>query len=509
MHLARKQQVDKHFSENWIITIHMGYVVDLAEQWSRYKAARKALDNILTTDNITSAAKQNLQWFREAKAELAAFLTEGVLNEQFVLLNMAPLMECMRKANVTLRWRMLHRRCEHPKFRAYIESQIDAREVIDLLLTSAQLEFKVKAIVGDLLDSKAAKWEECRALCTGRLRELSEYVGAHIHTHTRTHTQTHTNTHTHVHAQDITLKYTNILHARVRIARYFTGEKALTRVKKDERMQKWFASLAAEVDNMSDGSDQHSTVLGRKIQKTISALEEVEQFDQIDTDMQIKQFLEDTRELLRQMIRVVNVRAQDLTRMEVKRSICVYFCSFVVAVVYRLPRTQRSHEQLLVPLGLLCMCHEKKNVGAAVLSFPANGQVVTDLSYGFELLNDYTGIIHERVRAEPSYSVLLRAGFVKLSSILDVPLTRLNEIENNADVVSVAQFYSTELVDLMRRVLDIIPRSVFEILQKIIAVQTSHLKPLPVKFESQYLKEYAQLDERCAPNSRIASCARA
>jgi len=84
---------------------------------------------------------------------------------------------------------------------------------------------------------------------------------------------------------------------------------------------------------------------------------------------------------------------------------------------------------------------------------------------------------------------------VKLSSILDVPLTRINEV-NSADVVSVAQFYSTELVDFMRRVLDIIPRSVFEILQKIIKIQTSQLKPLPVKFESQYLKEYAQLDER-------------
>jgi WASH complex subunit strumpellin len=91
--------------------------------------------------------------------------------------------------------------------------------------------------------------------------------------------------------------------------------------------------------------------------------------------------------------------------------------------------------------------------------------------------------------------VLLRAGFVKLSSILDVPLTRINEI-GSADVESVAQFYSTELVDFMRRVLDIIPRSVFEILQRIIKVQTSQLKPLPVKFEAQYLKEYAQVEER-------------
>jgi len=411
---AMREAVDKHFSDSstscWIISVHMGYTVDLSAQWKGYEAAKKALNNILTTDNVTRAAEQNLAWLTEAKAELKGYLTEGVLTEQYVLLNLQRLVECMRKANVALRWRLLHRKCSQPKFKAFIHAQVDDKGVIDLLLQSAQLEFKVKAIVGELLDKKQAQWCECRALCAGRLKELSEY---------------------------------------------FTGSKALTRVKKDERMQSWFASVAAEVEAMSDGSEessssegggaavavvggQHSTVLGRKIQKTIAALEEVEQFDQIDTDVQIKQFLEDTRELLRQMIRVVNVGRQDLTRME----------------------------------------------------------VITDLSYAFELLNDYTPIIHQRVRAEPSYSVLLRAGFVKLSSILDVPLTRINEVGSSGDVESVAQFYSTELVDFMRRVLDIIPRSVFEILQRIIKVQTSRLKPLPVKFESQYLKEYAQVDER-------------
>ena len=106
-----------------------------------------------------------------------------------------------------------------------------------------------------------------------------------------------------------------------------------------------------DLDSNGEGV-QHSTVLGRKIEKTIRALEDVEQFEQVDTDAQIKQFLSDTRDLLRQMIRVVNIRRENLTKME----------------------------------------------------------VITDLSYGFELLNDYTQTIHERVRSEPSYSVLLKAG---------------------------------------------------------------------------------------------------
>ena len=122
-------------------------------------------------------------------------------------------------------------------------------------------------------------------------------------------------------------------------------------------------------------------------------------------------------------------------------------------------------------------------------------EVISDLSYGFEILNDYTSVLHERVRTEPNFSVLLRAGFVKLSSILEVPLTRIHQIQS-PDEFSVAEFYSGELVDFMRRVLDIIPRSVFEILSRIVQVQTSQLKSLPVKFESQYLKDYAQLDER-------------
>jgi WASH complex subunit strumpellin len=105
-----RETVDKHFSENWIITIYMGYVVDLSEQWKGYKSAKKALDNVLTSENIGAAAQRNLSWFHEATSELAGYLTEGTLNEQFVLLNMNPLIDTMRKANVTVRWRLLHRK---------------------------------------------------------------------------------------------------------------------------------------------------------------------------------------------------------------------------------------------------------------------------------------------------------------------------------------------------------------------------------------------------------------
>ena len=49
----------------------------------------------------------------------------------------------MRKTNVALRWRLLHRLCTQTKFKDLLEKQVNGRAIIDLLLRSAQLEFKV------------------------------------------------------------------------------------------------------------------------------------------------------------------------------------------------------------------------------------------------------------------------------------------------------------------------------------------------------------------------------
>ena len=50
---------------------------------------------------------------------------------------------------------------------------------------------------------------------------------------------------------------------------------------------------------------------------------------------------------------------------------------------------------------------------------------MSDLSYAWEIVNDYISSFHDRVRRDPRSVVLLRATFLKLVSILDVPLTRV------------------------------------------------------------------------------------
>ena len=44
------------------------------------------------------------------------------------------------------------------------------------------------------------------------------------------------------------------------------------------------------------------------------------------------------------------------------------------------------------------------------------------------------------MRAQPRVVVLLRAMFLKLSSIMDVPLTRINQAAS-PDTISVAEYY--------------------------------------------------------------------
>ena len=82
----------------------------------------------------------------------------------------------------------------------------------------------------------------------------------------------------------------------------------LTRNIKDEKLQKWFLKMAGEIASL-DAAD--ATVSGRKMQQLLSAMEDVEQFHQIENNQHVKHFLGDARELLRQMVRTVNAGFTD------------------------------------------------------------------------------------------------------------------------------------------------------------------------------------------------------
>lgn len=299
------------------------------------------------------------------------------------------LMEVCRDCNVCIKWLILHTQSNNRKLRELINQEFDKTAFLIFILKCAQFEFLLKTNYQGLLDSKEEKWNACKAESSERMKELSEY---------------------------------------------FTGEKALTRVKKNESLRAWFATISEKVAGL-DFFD--STQAGRKIQQLMLALEEVEEFHQIESNLQVQQFLKDTREYLAQMMNIVNIRDEFL--------------------------------------GIL--------------------SIVSDMSYAWQIIRDFVPRMQEQIKKDPSSVIMLRSTFLKLSSILDLPLVRINQAKS-PDLISVSEYYSSELVKFVRKVLAIVPRSMFVILNEIIDIQTNQLPLLPAKIEKESITTSAQLSVR-------------
>lgn len=384
-----REIVDKHFPDNWVIAYYMGVVVDLTEAWEPYKAAKAALNNTIQLSNVKELVDRYQQQVKRLIKDLEHYLTEGVLTETFVLDSINKLMNCLRDCNVTIRWLVMHTNSRQKKLREMVLTGHSDGALVSLILNTSQLEFRLKNMFNELLQQKKDSWVNNRKEASERMIELSEY---------------------------------------------FSGEKALTRVTKNEALQAWFQDIGSQIASL-DYAD--ATVAGRKIVQLMQALEEVQEFHQLESNLQVRAFLAETRSHLLQMIRNVNVK-----------------------------------EEVLVTI-----------------------QLVADMSYAWQLVDRYKPIFQTLIKRDPATVIKLRALFLKLQSILDLPLVRISQA-NSRDVVSVAEYYSGELVEFIRQVLQVIPASMFTILNEIVQLQTARIKEVPTRLEKDRLKDFAQLPER-------------
>lgn len=220
------------------------------------------------------------------------------------------------------------------------------------------------------------------------------------------------------------------------LSEVFSGTNTLMKIQKNDDLKKWFADINTEIVGLKH--DQPN-VSGRKIIQLIQALERVLEFHNLNSNMQIKQHHTETVQYLHQMIQTSNVKEDDLV----------------------------------------------------------NLQIIGDLSYAWNIIDKYTTIMQESIKRQPNLVIKLRATFLKLASALEIPLLRINQARSD-DLPSVSQYYSAELVSYVRKVIQIIPKTMFETLAKIIQIQTESIKELPTRLEKDKLREYAQLDERYA-----------
>ncbi|XP_010788441.1 WASH complex subunit 5 [Notothenia coriiceps] len=353
-HAKMREIVDKYFPDNWVISIYMGITVNLVEAWEPYKAAKTALNYTLETANIKEQSTRYAASMESLKPQVQQLLKEGFLRQEIILDNIPKLLNCLRDCNVAIRWLMLHsaesaydlnnKRMRQIKEQVLNDSKYNPRILFQLLLDTAQYEFILKEMFKQMLLEKQMKWESFKKEGSERMTELAEV---------------------------------------------FSGVKPLTRVEKNENLQAWFREISKQIESLNY---EDSTAAGRKTVQLIQALVEVQEFHQLESNLQVCQFLSDTRKFLHQMIRTINIK-----------------------------------EEVLITM-----------------------QIVGDLSYAWQIIDSFTSIMQESIRVSPSMVTKLRATFLKLASALDLPLLRINQA-NSADLLSVSQFYSGELVAYVRK----------------------------------------------------------
>lgn len=403
-----REIVDKHFADNWVISYYMGFTVDLTVAWEHFPAARQVIAGTVCMDTVTYHQLRMRKNVSKVNKEIAGFLREGVLTEQFALDNIhSTLLPCIREANVTLRWFILHMtrgprgRRHFDQFKEcyeHVSNQIDTNDILTLLMQTAQLEYDLKVMFEKFLKEKRSKWDAAKEQGVKKMSKL---------------------------------------------ATFFSGEHVLSDNVRVEQLESWFSSIAERIEGL-EYSD--STTASRKIQKLMHALEQVLEFHQIDTNLQVVQFVHDTRHLLRQMIRYINIETK-----------------------------------VLITIG-----------------------TVGDLSYGWELMsyfNCFVPEIQKKIKDNPHLAIQMRSTFVKLASLLEVPCTRIHQAAGNdalltASLESVSEYYSSELVVFVRKVLHIIPTSIFAVLKEIVRILVDNLKECPTKLPRKELKDQSQLETR-------------
>lgn len=218
------------------------------------------------------------------------------------------------------------------------------------------------------------------------------------------------------------------------LSEVFAGSRPLARVPKNDRLHKWFKDMGEQIMTLNL-DEPHAS--GRKIIQLIQAMKEVKEFHGLESSAGVVQAVDEVVGALQALVKVAGVTDDDLITLT----------------------------------------------------------LISDLNYVWILVDEYTSTMQAAIKKDPSHVAKLRATFLKLSSGLDLPLMRINQARS-PDLISVSAYYSGELVAYVRKVLQIIPETMFGLLAKIIKVQTEKLKELPTRLDKDKMRDFAQLQER-------------
>lgn len=264
---------DKFFSDNHVLSVHMGLVFNLVDAWDSFRAAKSALGNALDSTRLRRVAAQHGANMQTQSDQIRSWLTEGTLTERSVLMHSHKLFALIRETNVSLRWTLLHthtptggvelsgssgRKQRQLRDTIVAEIKFDPATVLDLLLSVAQLEQSVERIYRLLCKNRTTAWNQHRMECYDRSIELSEV---------------------------------------------FAGKRPLTRIDCNVKLEQWFGQFATQLKSLElDGDDCEVSV--QKIVKLSRALQQVREFRQLESHAQVKQHLTECDLALQSMLKI-------------------------------------------------------------------------------------------------------------------------------------------------------------------------------------------------------------
>ena len=170
-----REIVDKHFNDNWVISIYMGYTIDIQDYWKEFKAANKALEFCLDETMLKEIKTKNYNKLKDMTQQVKKYLNEGIMTEEFVLKDIENLLAILRQSNVALRWFILQRNINHKKYRQLFNEGFIHSDIIHLLLNLSQFEYLLKKMFTTLVNNKEQLWKTDKEKCLQKLSQLVSY----------------------------------------------------------------------------------------------------------------------------------------------------------------------------------------------------------------------------------------------------------------------------------------------------------------------------------------------
>lgn len=127
-------------------------------------------------------------------------------------------------------------------------------------------------------------------------------------------------------------------------------------------------------------------------------------------------------------------------------------------------------------------------------------QSVGDFGYGWTLMDEvFTEPMQQIIKDNPKNMFALEAVIIKLTSAFESQLVRIQQVEAQTDLISVSQYYSSKLVAYIRKVLQIIPATILELISSIITIQANNKLTggsVPSRIHLDQLRDYAMPEQR-------------